>query len=559
MKKNSTLKSLCLFASIFTVIYANSQNTILTGNVGIGTSNVNGANNKLFVAGGGVQINMTSGTSASTDASLHIVGSTGCCNRLTQFVSWGANTQALNLIADMDGSMNSRWYSWGVYNGVYQINPGTNFNNTPFSINAAGNVGIGTTTPATKLDIAVGNLGTAAGNYIPLTRLISSTLNQFFVNDFVYRENAGSDWTSTSYIKGISVDNSFLVPGATLKSWIKQKPIDNRIEFGSDANTYMSIVGGNVGIGTAYPGSKLSVNGDVSVTASGTYGNYLNYTYSNTDWHGARIGFNRFRGTSSAATAVVNNDMVGWFDYFAYDGANSQRVGQFLVAVDGTVSPGIVPGRFLITTANASGVNTTRLTAYANDNIIMATNGGSVGIGTSTPSSWGKLTVAGNLVFANDATDYLISGPANGGAIRIKSNGGTPDRYLQLGQIDNNKTYYPSLTVADGGNIGIGTTDTKGYKLAVAGSAGVIAEKFVVKKQGNWPDYVFGDEYKLRSLTSLEEFISTNKHLPEVPSVSDIEKDGLDIGTTQAALLKKIEELTLYVKSRVKKYKSSNR
>ena len=32
-----------------------------------------------------------------------------------------------------------------------------------------------------------------------------------------------------------------------------------------------------------------------------------------------------------------------------------------------------------------------------------------------------------------------------------------------------------------------------------------------------------------------------------MPSTAEVEKDGLDVGLTQAALLKKIEELTLYV------------
>jgi len=36
-------------------------------------------------------------------------------------------------------------------------------------------------------------------------------------------------------------------------------------------------------------------------------------------------------------------------------------------------------------------------------------------------------------------------------------------------------------------------------------------------------------------------------HLSEVPSADEIEKNGLDVGAMQAILLKKIEELTLYL------------
>ena len=45
----------------------------------------------------------------------------------------------------------------------------------------------------------------------------------------------------------------------------------------------------------------------------------------------------------------------------------------------------------------------------------------------------------------------------------------------------------------------------------------------------------------------MEEFIRQNKHLPEIPSASEVKKDGIDIGANQALMLKKIEELTLYV------------
>ena len=60
------------------------------------------------------------------------------------------------------------------------------------------------------------------------------------------------------------------------------------------------------------------------------------------------------------------------------------------------------------------------------------------------------------------------------------------------------------------GNVSIGTSDSKGYKLAVAGN--MIAEEIKVKLQGNWPDYVFAKGYQLPSLAEVEQFIKTNKH-----------------------------------------------
>jgi hypothetical protein len=97
--------------------------------------------------------------------------------------------------------------------------------------------------------------------------------------------------------------------------------------------------------------------------------------------------------------------------------------------------------------------------------------------------------------------------------------------------------------------VGIGTSCIPaGYALAVKGK--VIAEEVNVRlaaSTGCWPDYVFGKDYKLRSLNEVESFINTNSHLPEVPSAQEIENNGINTAAMDAALLKKIEELTLYV------------
>jgi hypothetical protein len=60
------------------------------------------------------------------------------------------------------------------------------------------------------------------------------------------------------------------------------------------------------------------------------------------------------------------------------------------------------------------------------------------------------------------------------------------------------------------------------------------------------PDYVFAEDYNLRTLEELDEYIKQNKHLPEIPSAQEIEKNGLMLAKMNIDLLKKIEELTLY-------------
>jgi len=93
------------------------------------------------------------------------------------------------------------------------------------------------------------------------------------------------------------------------------------------------------------------------------------------------------------------------------------------------------------------------------------------------------------------------------------------------------------------GNVGIGTR-TPTALLTVNGK--IVAEE--VKVVVNvLPDYVFAPNYALRPLAEVECFVRQNSHLPEVPSAAEVAKDGLALGEMNATLLKKVEELTLYL------------
>jgi trimeric autotransporter adhesin len=89
-----------------------------------------------------------------------------------------------------------------------------------------------------------------------------------------------------------------------------------------------------------------------------------------------------------------------------------------------------------------------------------------------------------------------------------------------------------------------------GYKLAVKGK--IVAEEVLVANRSLWPDYVFNNNYKLKSIDELDTYIKTNKHLPNIPSASEMAA-GIETGTMITKQMEKIEELTLYIIEQNKK------
>ncbi|HTF82039.1 MAG TPA: hypothetical protein VL947_09950, partial [Cytophagales bacterium] len=86
-------------------------------------------------------------------------------------------------------------------------------------------------------------------------------------------------------------------------------------------------------------------------------------------------------------------------------------------------------------------------------------------------------------------------------------------------------------------------------KLMVVGK--IVAKEIVaIGDDANWrsfPDYVFDKDYKLMSLDTLQQFIDTHKHLPEIPSAKEVAENGISLSHLAVQQMKKIEELTLYL------------
>ncbi|WP_374949937.1 hypothetical protein [Mucilaginibacter sp.] len=229
-----------------------------------------------------------------------------------------------------------------------------------------------------------------------------------------------------------------------------------------------------------------------------------------------------------------------------------------------------------------SDATNTTLYATTGAGLLFATDGnqkmmikktGEVGIGTSTPNA--RLEVAPPSSGANAGLFHLTGGQAWGHVVTLATDNPTgDDARLLLSYRGGNKKWAiggfantnstnarfsiwedagdgnygtgfgdERFTVMPGGNVGIGTGTPGTFKLAVNGT--IRAKE--IKVETGWSDYVFYKNYNLLPLSKVSSFINANKHLPDVPSAAEVEANGIDLGKTNALLLKKIEELTLYL------------
>ncbi|MFL9483216.1 hypothetical protein ACI6Q2_10610 [Chitinophagaceae bacterium LWZ2-11] len=166
---------------------------------------------------------------------------------------------------------------------------------------------------------------------------------------------------------------------------------------------------------------------------------------------------------------------------------------------------------------------------------------GNMGIGTTSPTE--KLSVNGNIGIPDGSFYKIISSNATAWSnTNLIGHGFNNYDYTSV-LVAGHQPNTAEIRLLANGNVGIGTTSPT-EKLSVNGN---IRSKKITVTQQNWPDYVFDSSYTLQSLSQVEQFIKDNKHLPDVPSAKEVADKGLDLGDNQALLLKKIEELTLYM------------
>jgi hypothetical protein len=302
-----------------------------------------------------------------------------------------------------------------------------------------------------------------------------------------------------------------------------------------------------VGIGTTSPQNLIHVNSSATPSTSQL-----------------RLTANGL-GSLSALAYAPNNTSIGFdVDFTGSWIARSSSVA-WLYKSDGW---------FKISGSSGNAVGSS---AVGNDFLNINLSNGNVGIGTSSPSA--KLDVENGTAFIN--TDVLAG---LGGQVTISNGYGNQNGYVRLnlnnggavswikgivtgpntntgsamafGVPTNTSDGTEAMRITSNGSLAIGTTDPLNYKLAVNGSA--IAESITVKLHGSWPDFVFKAKYNLSSLADLKTYIDKNQHLPDMPSEAEVARNGINLGEMNKLLVKKVEELTLYLIEQQEKSKQQN-
>lgn len=448
-------------------------------------------------------------------------------------------------------SSNSIW----VYNGAAWVqqaaggaSPWTTSVNNIYNTNIA-NVGIGNSNPLSKLhltgDYLQDNGNITLNNTAGTVQFQNAGLNKVFMqlsgnnlrlgtttgNDLgkvVFRMD-GSDKVlidSTGNVQIIGEQDASLTSHGylTLGSFTGSNLILDNNEImarnnGAADDLILQNDGGNIGIGVPSPLDKVDIDGSVRLTG------------------GSRI----LKFETGTAGGLITRYIPG----MSFIRSNGTQLGK-IEYVDTVSATNFMRLRMGDEFANGITLNTSNNTGLGTAEPLARLHvRGATGIDEIAINS-GNLNESATIQFYSGGVGIIAASKKtfmqlDGDDMKIGTNSGNTNGNFIIRTNGSDKVF-----VDGSGNVSIGTATTaSGYKLHVAGKA--ICEELKVQLIADWPDYVFKDSYKLKTIEELKTYIKDNGHLPEIPDAENIKQNGLSVGDMQKRMMEKIEELSLYI------------
>lgn len=198
-------------------------------------------------------------------------------------------------------------------------------------------------------------------------------------------------------------------------------------------------------------------------------------------------------------------------------------------------------GISIYTNGTDAGIGSTygeKFYVFANDvlaNGMVIDTDGKIGIGTKDPGAFFEINKSTNDIW----TAYIKNGggSSKGLLMKVGYGGNINNDVPTIMQLEDGNGNL-RMKVNSNGKVSIGiNTVPSGYIFAVAGKA--MFEE--VKVETDWADFVFESDYNLMSLTELQTFIETNKHLPDIPTAKEVKEEGVSVGEMNVNCYKKLK------------------